>query len=252
MILISNSYWIDDESPCLTYGLRGVIHTTLKVTSPIEEDLHSGVHGGAYDEVLSDLVKILGSLTDHQRVLIPNFYDNVRECTDDERESYRLLLENIKPNPRCPNSVENLIARWRYPSLTVHGVEVSGNASDTVIPRSATASVSMRIVPDQDPEQICQAYEEHLKKAFLSLRTSNRLQISFGKCSSWWYADVEQSPYYQAASRALETEWKVKPIYIREGGTIPAIPYLEKVFKAAVVHIPLGQVSINDPYSYLT
>lgn len=101
-ILISNSYWLNDDIPCLTYGLRGVIHSTLEIKSPREEDLHSGVYGGALDEPLVDLIKILSSLYDSKnltdsgsRVSIPHFQDTIRPVSDQELQSYRDIAKYV-------------------------------------------------------------------------------------------------------------------------------------------------------------
>jgi di- and tripeptidase len=71
------------------------------------------------------------------------------------------------------------------------------------------------------------------------------LQIRIGHCSDWWLANIQQCSLYSAAAEAVQEEWGVAPLLIREGGSIPAIPYLEKTFGACAVHVPLGQASDN-------
>lgn len=96
VILISNSYWINDRQPCLTYGLRGVVHATIEV-SGAPQDLHSGVDGGAYDEPLDNLLKVLGRLSsDSKQVLVPGFADCVRPVDKDEMAAYELLTSRLQ------------------------------------------------------------------------------------------------------------------------------------------------------------
>jgi di- and tripeptidase len=251
VIMLSNSYWINDEQPCLTFGLRGVLHATIDISSPKQEDLHSGVDGGAYDEPLNDMVKVLSELASvDKRILIPGFSDTVRAVTEEERNHYRQLSASIrrykgKPVREPEALMQELMARWRFPSLTLHKIDVSGPASNTVIPRTARAIVSMRLVPDQELLDICQKFEQHVCAVFGRLRSKNGLTITVGHRAEWWLADLEHSEPYRIAAAAIEQVWGVKPLLVREGGSIPAIPFLEKTFQAQAIHVPMGQASDN-------
>jgi di- and tripeptidase len=247
VILISNSYWIDDETPCLTYGLRGVIHTEIEVVSPANADVHSGVMGGAFAEPLQDIVKVVGQLVARDRqVLIPGFNDSVRPTSREEQELFTELAAYAKTH--VPGELDDmakaqmLMAKWRFPTLTVHNIEVSGPSSNTVIPRSCKALVSMRIVPDQDLNDVINKFQRYIKRVFVELQSTNTLTITVGHRANWWLGNTV-SKYFKAAERAIEQEWKMKPLHIREGGSIPAIPFLESVFKADAIHIPMGQAS---------
>ncbi|KAG8792306.1 hypothetical protein FRC17_008616, partial [Serendipita sp. 399] len=118
-ILISNSYWIGEDVPCITYGLRGVIHAKIEISSE-QPDLHSGVEGGALVEPMFDMVSILSKLSSGGKVFVSNFYDDVRPQTEQEQELYR-LLERM-----TGKSANYLMAKWREPSLSIHSVETSG------------------------------------------------------------------------------------------------------------------------------
>jgi di- and tripeptidase len=146
------------------------------------------------------------------------------------------------------NGVVNALKqRWRQPTLSIHKVEVSGPAgsNNTVIPKSATAAVSMRIVPDQQLSQIIDNYRQFVTDCFLRLRSRNRFSMTIGHRADWWIAD-QQSDLYRLAAESIASEWGVQqPLHIREGGSIPAIPFLEKIFDARAVHIPMGQASDN-------
>ncbi|KAF9289748.1 hypothetical protein BGZ68_008712 [Mortierella alpina] len=255
VILLSNSYWLGEDIPCLTYGLRGVIHSTLTINSK-NVDLHSGVDGGAVPEPLIDMVKVLSELVNPDRTAkIPGFYDCIRPLTSHEDALYDPIVEDMFNNPAGQRHwdplatgvtkeelKQKLMARWRNPSLTIHQVDVSGPKNRTVIPRSAKASVSMRIVPDQEVTDITKSFEEHVRKVFSQLDTENEIEIDIKVVADWWLGDTEDR-FFKAAESAIEQEWGQKPLFIREGGSVPAIRWLEKRLKAAAVHIPMGQSS---------
>ncbi|KAM5533124.1 hypothetical protein V8D89_013172 [Ganoderma adspersum] len=252
-ILVSNSTWIAEDTPCITYGLRGVVHCNVEIFNA-GPDLHSGVDGGAAREPMLDMVKLLGTLTDeNNKITIPRFYDSVRPQTDEERQSYKVLSSVTQTS-------ENLLAaRWREPSLTVHNVEVSGPRNSTVIPSSVRAHVSLRVVPDQALEEIASSIKEHLEAKFKHMRSPNRLKVSEETCgwvgqfrryhvvqvsiehtADWWLGNLDD-PWFRALEDAVRDEWAAEPLRIREGGSIPSIPYLEKEFACHALHLPLGQ-----------
>ncbi|RUS31146.1 hypothetical protein BC938DRAFT_478387 [Jimgerdemannia flammicorona] len=272
VILLSNSYWLGEDVPCLTYGLRGVIHASIEISSS-RPDLHSGVEGGAVSEPLIDMIKILASLVgDDGKVLIPDslaptveittgFYDKLRAVTPAEEKFYDPIiewLESQKPStpPSSPPSSSiwanallnrekdlkrSLMARWRYPTLTVHKIDVSHN-NNTIIPRRAQAAVSMRVVPDQEIRDIREQFEGHVQEVFGKLKTDNIITVNIRNTADWWLGDPD-TEYFKAAEKVIEEEWGVKPLYIREGGSIPAVRWLERFFDAVAVHLPMGQAS---------
>ncbi|KAI9031822.1 WD40-repeat-containing domain protein [Phycomyces nitens] len=280
MILLSNSYWLGEDVPCLTYGLRGVIHASVTVSNA-RADMHSGVEGGAISEPLIDLIHVLGKLVDSdKKVLIPGFYENVRPVTVTEELLYDPIIKWMQTSKASqsstraqhsylasptlsgtPKRTENddssslinepamdseklkydLMARWRYPTFTVHKIDVSIN-NPTIIPRSATAIVSMRIVPDQSITEICEQFKNHVRNAFEDNLSENNISIDIQSASEYWLGNP-QSEYFKAVENAIEEEWNVKPLYIREGGSIPAVRWLEKFCNAPAVHLPMGQAS---------
>ncbi|KAK9367272.1 hypothetical protein V1509DRAFT_626807 [Lipomyces kononenkoae] len=237
-ILLSNSYWLDDEVPCLNYGLRGVIHLTVEVSSD-RPDLHSGVDGGIDREPLMDLTKLLAKLTDDSgKVLVPGFYEPVRPITEAEE----LLYEQIGENSPIGLSKELLMAKWRLPSLTVHAINVSGPPNQTIIPHRATATVSLRIVPDQDIDVVSSTVQRCLASQFASFKSRNHLSMRLNRQADAWLGDPENAAF-KALADAVKEEWGVYPLYIREGGTIPAVRFLEKEFDAPAAQLPCGQAS---------
>ncbi|KAG0173539.1 hypothetical protein DFQ28_002157 [Apophysomyces sp. BC1034] len=277
LILLSNSYWLGEDVPCITYGLRGVIHASISISN-IRADLHSGVEGGAVSEPLIDLIHVLGKLvgTD-KKVLIPGFYDKVRSVDEAEERLYDPIvkwlqttrtqhryvgsptLPEVSKSPANADEIkkedpagakhaldvaelkQELMARWRYPTLTVHKIDVSVN-NPTIIPRCATAAVSTRVVPDQDITEICEKFEQYVKQTFDAIQSENKISIEIQSAAEYWLGNPE-SGYFKAVEQAIEQEWNIKPLYIREGGSIPAVRWLEKFCNAPAIHLPMGQAS---------
>ncbi|KAJ2935286.1 hypothetical protein H1R20_g1809, partial [Candolleomyces eurysporus] len=235
-ILVSNSTWITDDRPCITYGLRGVIHCNIEITSQLPA-LHSGVEGGGIVEPMVDMVKLLAALTDDRnRVLIPEFYDAVRVKSDEEKELYDLLSQ-ITQKP-----ASSLVARWREPSLTIHTIEISGPKNATVIPGSVKAQVSLRIVPDQDLQTIIKSLSDYLRTTYAGFKSPNQIQIAVDHSADWWLGSLDDT-WFKALESAIQDEWGVEPLRIREGGSIPSVPWLEKEFGCHALHLPMGQGS---------
>ncbi|GAA5805297.1 hypothetical protein HPULCUR_010812 [Helicostylum pulchrum] len=275
LIILSNSYWLGEDVPCITYGLRGVIHASVTVSNSLT-DLHSGVEGGAVSEPLIDLVHVLGKLIDDdKRVLIPEFYDDVLPVSEAEEKLYDPIVacrsqhscitspslsseansryessncsddESVVSNEpilqTCEQIKKQLMSRWRYPTLTVHTIHVPMD-NPTIISHCATSAVSMRIVPNQSITEICSKFEKYVRHIFNNLKSENRISIKIQSSADYWLGNPD-SKYFKAAELAIEEEWKVKPLYIREGGSIPAVRWLERFFDAPAIHIPFGQSS---------
>lgn len=237
-ILVSNSSWISRDVPSITYGLRGVVHCNIEISSSNTKDSsHSGIDGGAWHEPMQDIVQVLAELTDRDRnVLIPGFYDKVRPQDDEEAALFRLLESATR------QSAASLSARWREPSLTIHSVRGSGPNNPTVIPASVTAQVSLRIVPDQSLDAVCTSLVQHLRASFDSLCSANSIKLTVEHTADWWLGDLTH-PWFLELERAIHDEWGSEPMRVREGGSIPCVPFLEKAFGCPALHLPMGQSS---------
>lgn len=256
-LLLANSYWLDDETPCLTYGLRGVIHATIKVESE-RPDLHSGVDGSSLNrEPTVELVNLLAKLTGESGdVKIPGFYEPVRPITPEEADMYIPIATALQNNPSSPlaklSSEEikaHLMAKWRLPSLTIHRVDVSGPSNSSIIPRSVSAGISLRIVPDQEIEDIKRGLVDYLKECYRVSGGGNNLTVTIEHEAEPWLGEWKNEAFV-ALERAVMEVWsegtseKVKkPLYIREGGSVPGARFLEKEFGAPAAHLPCGQSS---------
>jgi di- and tripeptidase len=254
-ILISNTYWIGTERPCLVYGMRGSIHLKVTIYGP-SNNLHSGVHGGSLYEPLNDLVHILSLLQDESgRILIPNFFDGVRDVKDDELRLYEQLTKDFDLNEykhslgvsklRSDDCTEILMNRWRYPYFCVHGIHTSypgPYGTVAAISKSCSAIISIRTVPDQCNDKVVGIFENFIRDNFTRLNSYNRLNIEVISSGNWWLGDPS-SKYFHAAESAIKSQWGVDPLYIREGGTMPTSSFLESALNAPVIHIPFGQIT---------
>ncbi|WVF72590.1 hypothetical protein IAT40_007408 [Kwoniella sp. CBS 6097] len=234
-ILLSNSTWIDEQDPCVVFGMRGVVYAKLSVASK-DDDLHNGVDGGATEEPMIDMVKLLGALSDAKGVKVPGFYDSVRASTPEEMS----LLSEVASASGRP--LEELIRVWRQPSFSIANITSSGSGNKTVIPKRVCADISMRIVPDQQLDEIVRTLKQFCTSTFEDLGSPNSFEIQVTHSASWWLASLD-SPYLKALESSVQDVWGVKPLKIREGGTVPTVFWLEKEFGAPCVHLPLGQSS---------
>jgi di- and tripeptidase len=308
-ILLANSYWLDDHVPCLTYGLRGVIHATVQVDSK-HPDLHSGVDGSALlDEPLKDLVMLLSKLTGrHGKVQIPGFYDPILPLTDNEKELYAEITKTLlRSNPDLGDPEElaqSLMRRWREASLTIHRFQTSGPENSTIIPRLAKAALSIRLVPNQEASHVAQSLITYLETEFSYLDSKNKLKVTIDHQAEPWLGDFNNEIFHtlenaimnvwgptlgqrresvhacktssppspspltrqksipttsstlamscdrpfpqddmEGSALPAEPPHLMKPLYIREGGSIPSIRFLEKEFGAPAAHFPAGQAS---------
>ena len=252
-VLVSNSYWLNDDFPCITYGLRGVIHASITIKSD-RPDLHSGVDGNhRLREASKDLTHLLASLSEPEgHIKIPGFYEPVLPMTDAEAERYDTIIDTLRIRDPCLPSSQELVdafkARWREPSLTFHRFTTSGPTNSTVIPHTASAAVSVRTVPDQNTESLKHALIEYLHEQFAEFHTSNSLSVQINHQAEPWLGDPTNQ-LFRTLEKAVMEVWSPdvpqKPLYIREGGSIPAIRFLEKEFNAPAAQLPCGQASDN-------
>jgi nonspecific dipeptidase len=181
---ISDNYWLGKKKPCLTYGLRGLAYFQVTVQG-CEQDLHSGVLGGTVHEAMTDLVRLMGTLVDtNGTILVRGVMDDVRPVTAEEEALYDPIdfdLEAYKEENKVKSVSDKLLYddkksllmhRWRYPTLSLHGIEgaFSGPGAKTVIPASVIGKFSLRLVPDQDPGRIEKVVVAHLESEFAKVR----------------------------------------------------------------------------------
>ncbi|XP_005096699.1 cytosolic non-specific dipeptidase isoform X1 [Aplysia californica] len=249
-VCISDNYWLGTNKPCITYGLRGICYFFMEVECA-SKDLHSGIFGGTVFEAMTDLIRLMSSLVGQDgRILVPGVYDSVQELTDEEKATYdpidfdmneyqqdiaakRLLKEN-KP--------ELLMARWRYPSLSLHGVEgaFSGAGAKTVIPRKVIGKFSMRLVPHQEPDVIKRLVVDYLNEVHAKSGSPNSVSVTMGHGGRPWVSDVND-PNYIAGRNAVKKVFGVEPDLTREGGSIPVTLTFQEATGKNVMLLPMGR-----------
>ncbi len=251
-ILILDTSWFTDDAPGLDYGFRGLAYMGIEIQGPVK-DVHSGLGGGIIPEPMDDLVKILSRLVDgHNRVTVPGFYDDVAPLTPEEKALYDNIsfdLEQFKQsnglNALLTDDPKQLLMdNWRNPSLSIHGIEgaFSEKGGKTVIPAKVIGKVSMRLVPNQDPKKIAELFTDYVEKLFKDLKSPNRLTVHTMATGDWWYGDPSHV-LYEKARGILRDYWGVEPTLTRSGGSIPIIPFMEKLFGASAIAIGVGQNS---------
>jgi acetylornithine deacetylase/succinyl-diaminopimelate desuccinylase-like protein len=235
------------DLPTLCVGLRGLVYTEIEATGA-KTDLHSGMYGGAAPNPLFALVEIISKLKDAKgRIQIPGFYRKVKPPTTAELKAWKRLpfseehyrkteVGSLKLTGEPGYSV--LYRTWARPTLEVHGMPggfVAAGAK-TVIPARASAKVSMRLVPDQDPDDILKRYQAYVKKLTPKGTETNIKVWSKGPAC----VVGTNNKYIQAATEALHDVFHKKTVFIRSGGSIPIVTDFQDVLKTPSVMMGFG------------
>jgi len=250
-VLISDTSLYAPGVPTLTYGLRGLAYMEVEVTGP-DRDLHSGTFGGAVGNPINTLAQMIAKLHDKDgKVSIPGFYKDVLKLTKKERENYKLLKFSEKKFAKeCGVSMlhgekgfSSLERTWARPTLDCNGIfgGFTGKGAKTVLPSKAAAKISMRLVPNQDPNKIAKQFTKYIQQLapkYVKVKISNL----HGGYPSMTSLDSKASI---AAAKAMEKAFGKKTVFIREGGSIPIVTVFAKKLKAPVVLMGLGLNSEN-------
>ena len=248
-VCISDNYWLGTEKPCLTYGLRGCSYYSLEISGP-GQDLHSGVFGGTAQEPMTDLVRVLSSLVDTDgHIQIAGLNELVAPLSAEEKALYKdiaFTMDNLYESLGSttgifPDKERTLMGRWRYPSLSVHGVEgaFSQPGAKTVIPAKVRGKFSIRTVPDMEPDEVDKLVYAHCDKVFKGLASKNTMHCALMHSGKWWVASPRHWNF-TAAAKAVEQVWKIKPDLTREGGSIPVTLTFEQATGKNVLLLPMG------------
>lgn len=248
-VCISDNYWLGKKKPCITYGLRGICYFFIEVECS-NKDLHSGVFGGTIHEGMTDLLHLMSGLVDHQgNILVPGINDAVAKVTEEEKKLYEAIdfdMEDYRSDIKHgrlihPTKEEVLMHRWRFPSLSLHGIQgaFDGEGSKTVIPRKVTGKFSIRIVPDMQPDQVEKLVVDYLQKRHQATKSPNKLTVSMGHGGKPWVEDFNH-PHYVAGRKAVKSVFGVEPDMTREGGSIPVTLTLQEATGKNVMLLPIG------------
>ena len=246
VVIISDTEMFDRGVPSICYGLRGLAYMQIDLRGT-KGDLHSGSYGGAVANPANVLAHILAQLKDKSgTVKIPGFYDDVRELREEERAEFRRLPYDevaVKKHIGAPRLTGErgysvLERTWARPTLDVNGLLSgwTGEGSKTIIPATAMAKVSMRLVPNQRPEKIAELFEAYVRK--ITPKTVE-LKVTSLHGGMPWMTDFDNI-YVQAAGRAIEKGFGKRPVFTREGGSIPIVADFQAALNAPVVLFGFG------------
>jgi acetylornithine deacetylase/succinyl-diaminopimelate desuccinylase-like protein len=255
VILISDTSIIDNNTPSITTGLRGLSYVEVSVTGP-NRDLHSGVYGGAVANPINVLCEMIaGMMDENKHIVIPGFYDDVEEVSKSEREEMNKAPFDLKTYRedlgiaavRGEAGYTTLERTSIRPTLDVNGIwgGYTGEGAKTVLPSKAFAKISMRLVPHQSPDKITALFENYFK-AVAPANVKVEVHPHHGGEPVVTPTDT---PEYQAAYKAMETAFGKAPIPKREGGSIPIVALFEQILgvKSVLMGFGLDSDSIHSP-----
>ncbi len=236
-IVVSDTGMPDLKHPALTYALRGVAALEIKLTGP-DRDLHSGIYGGSVENPAMALSKLLGRMINKNgSINLPGFYDDVVKLTAYERRQlarvpyseakYKKLLgvkalfgeKGFTPNEQ----------RSARPTFEINGLTsgYQGEGSKTIVPSSASAKITMRLVPNQNPKKILRLVARQLKS--LCPQTM-RIEVELGHAADP-YIVSPTGPLAKASLKSLKTAFGHEPVLLREGGSIPIVEHFARILK---------------------
>ena len=220
-----------------------------------------GVFGGVVHEPMTDLIHLMQKLSlPNGKILVPGINDSVAPVTPQEEATYPQLgfkMSDVINAVGAPVNIHNtereaLMARWRYPSLSLHGIEGAfySPGAKTVIPAKVIGKFSIRTVPNQEPKEITRLVTEFMHSEFKKLGSKNTMKISCDHAGKWWVADFDNYSF-KAASTATEKVYGIKPDLTREGGSIPVTLTFQEALGKSVLLLPMGRAddgahSINE------
>jgi len=255
VILVSDTSMIDSNTPSITVGLRGLTYLEVEITGP-NRDLHSGLFGGAVANPINILCKMVASITDEKnRITIPGFYDDVLTISAEERAMMAQAPFDVKAYKEAID-VEELCGEEGYTPMEHTGIRPSfdlcgiwggytGEGTKTVLPSKAFAKLSMRIVPNQDPNKIAALFKQHFEGI---APKCVKVKVTPHHGGNAYVSPIDM-PAYKAAEMAFEQTYGKKPIPTRSGGSIPIIAGFDKILgiKSILLGFGLEEDAIHSP-----
>ncbi len=237
---------IAQDIPTIIYALRGLAYFELRVFGPAH-DLHSGIFGGVVHNPAQALCELIAGMHDKNgRITLPGFYDRVRPLPEDER----LELARLPMGEEYYQQQTGVSMTWgeagftpnervgARPTLEVNGLlaGLTGQGSKTVIPAHAMAKISMRLVPDQDPAEVHQQLLRYLEQNAPKTIRWELTRMAGGPASM----SDPHHPATEALAKALEQVWGKRPVYKREGGSVPVVGDMQKILSVDSVLTGFG------------
>ena len=246
VVLVSDTGIINNSTPSICVGLRGLSYVEVEVTGP-NRDLHSGLYGGAVANPINVLSKMIASLhNENGTINIPGFYNDVIQVSNSDRkemakapfnlEEYQsdLSIKEVYGEDGFTTNERNSIR----PTLDVNGIwgGYIGEGAKTVLPSKASAKISMRLVPNQKSTSITNLFENHFKKI-----APNYVKVKVTPHHGGEGVVIPTDfPAYLAAKKAMETTFGKTPIPVRSGGSIPIVPMFEEVLGLKTILLGFG------------
>jgi acetylornithine deacetylase/succinyl-diaminopimelate desuccinylase-like protein len=245
--LVSDTALYADGIPTLCVGLRGLVYTEIEATGPAR-DLHSGLYGGAAPNAVYGLIELLAKAKDSNgRIQIPGLYDRVQPPAPEEKASWAslpfdpdaFLHHEVGATALTGEAEFSVLERiWARPTLEVHGIAggFTGAGAKTVIPAKATAKVSLRLVPDQEPENIIRAYRD-----WVAANTPQGIRTEVKVLSSSPGVLVNPAhPAIQIAAKAFSDILQRPTVFTRSGGSIPIVGEFAQHLKIPTILMGFG------------
>lgn len=241
LLVVSDTAMIDKGKPAICYGLRGLAGLQIDIQGP-KSDLHSGAYGGGVQNPAHALVQLLATFHDETgKITVDGFYDKVRPLTDEDRKAYASLHTN-EETIREELGVPELFGEEGYtfdertsarPTLEINGMYsgFQGEGIKTVLPATASAKITCRLVPDQDPEEILELLEKHIEKHQPKGVTVTVTRFDKGHP----FLTPLDHPAIQIAGKAYEKVYGVPAVYTRSGGSIPIVADFQQLLNVPVV-----------------
>ncbi len=258
-IVVSDTIWISRERPAIGYGLRGLQAMLVRLKTG-RKDVHSGLTGGLARNPVGEMAGLIAKLYDPRtgHVNIPGFYDDVREVTDSEQKDFQdsgFTVENFKKahelqSVRVTDNLDGAKRIWAQPTLEVHGITggYAGPGVKTIVPHQCEGKISMRLVPNQNPDKVAGLFTEFVNKELPDAEVVR-------EGSLYPYVGDRDSAYAKAAHQAMFDAFGIEPVFVREGGSIGAVVSMKNVLGKDVIFMGLslpehGYHAINENYDW--
>jgi acetylornithine deacetylase/succinyl-diaminopimelate desuccinylase-like protein len=259
-VVISDTIWVSRERPAIPYGLRGLQCCLLKLKTGVK-DVHSGTTGGLARNPIGELAKLISLCYDATTgdVKFPGFYDDVSPVDEDELDNFvksGFNVANFKRahelgTTRTDDAKEAAARIWARPTFEVHGITggYSGPGVKTIVPHQAEAKISMRLVPNQDPEKITEAL-----RRFVTLNAPDVELVPDGSLKP--FLGHFRGPFAEAAKAAMKSAFGVEPAFTREGGSIGAVVSMQERIGVPMVFLGLslpehGYHAVNENFDWV-
>lgn len=243
--VISDSGMVAENQPTILYGLKGFTGIEINVSGP-DQDLHSGLYGGAIKNPAIALAHILASMKNEDEIItVDGFYDEVESLSEHERS---LIKEIVGEDYSKTTGVNETVSEKGYtakehtmarPTLEINGMYsgYQGEGTKTIIPSTATAKITCRLVPGQDPDHIQQLLEDHIIK---HTPTGVTVEVKKEKLSSKAYKVEPNHPLIKKAAKSYSKAFGKDTVYVRMGGSIPVVEWIEDIFNIPIVLLGFG------------